>query len=85
MKKTKYILKEPIFVRNKNTKNMEKKPKKSTVLWLFLSSFGIMFAALSWIQESNLINADLMNGPNKGFLAVLTGMALYYFLAKKTL
>lgn len=44
-----------------------------------------MFAALSWIQESNLINADLTNGPNKGFLAVLTGMALYYFLAKKTL
>jgi|TARA_Y100000294_G_C8373668_1_gene263789 hypothetical protein len=29
------------------------------MLWLILSSFGIMFAFQSWLQESNLIANDL--------------------------
>jgi hypothetical protein len=64
---------------------MSNMKEKQLVLWLLLSSFGIMFAVLSWIQESSVINPEIMNGPNKGFLAVITGLALYYFLAKKTI
>jgi len=64
---------------------MSNMKEKQLALWLLLSSFGIMFAVLSWIQESNIINPEIMNGPNKGLLAVITGLALYYFLAKKTI
>ena len=40
-------------------------------LWLFISAFGIMFAVLSWLQESNLI---LLNQTSslKGFCALLS-------------
>lgn len=44
-------------------------------IWLFLSSFGIMFAILSWIQESGILKMDL--GPKKGFLALVLGTILY--------
>ena len=64
---------------------MSNMKEKQLVLWLLLSSFGIMFAVLSWIQESSIINPEIMTGPNKGLLAVVTGLALYYFLAKKTI
>jgi hypothetical protein len=64
---------------------MSDKKEKQLTLWLLLSCFGIMFAALSWIQESDIINQEIMNGPNKGFLAVITGFVLYYLLAKKTI
>ncbi len=50
-------------------------------IWLFLSSFGIMFAILSWFQESGLIDSDL--GFKKGLLAVLFGLVLYLFLPSK--
>ena len=43
--------------------------------WLFFSSFGIMFAILSWAQESGLLSMDL--GPKKGFLALFLGLFLY--------
>tara|TARA_B100000683_G_scaffold237007_1_gene241970 strand:- start:917 stop:1093 length:177 start_codon:yes stop_codon:yes gene_type:complete len=56
--------------------------KKSTALWLFLSSFGIMFAVMSWIQDSG-IDGGILQGPNKGVAALLTGALLYHFLAKK--
>ena len=56
--------------------------KKSTALWLFLSSFGIMFAVMSWIQDSQL-DGGLLDGSNKGFAALITGAILYQFLAKK--
>ena len=55
--------------------------KKSTALWLFLSSFGIMFAVMSWIQDSG-IDGGILQGPNKGFAALLTGALLYHYLAK---
>lgn len=56
--------------------------KKSTALWLFLSSFGIMFAVMSWVQDSGL-DGGILDGANKGLAALLTGALLYHFLAKK--
>ena len=56
--------------------------KKSTMLWLFLSSFGIMFAVLSWVQDSEL-DGGLLDGTYKGFAAFITGAILYHLLAKK--
>ena len=54
-----------------------------TIIWLILSSFGIMFAVLSWIQES--ISVDIFIGYRKGIFALITGLFLYHFLAKKTI
>jgi hypothetical protein len=50
-------------------------------IWLYLSAFGIMFAILSWCQESGLLSKDI--GFGKGFLALLAGSALYYLVGKK--
>ena len=47
------------------------------IIWLFLSSFGIMFAILSWLQESGLIAENL--GPVKGVLVIIFGVPLYFF------
>jgi hypothetical protein len=44
-------------------------------IWLYLSSFGIMFAVLSWIQEGGLLPAQM--GWNKGLLACVCGAVLY--------
>jgi len=49
--------------------------------WLYLSAFGIMFAILSWCQESGLFSKDI--GSLKGFLALITGTFLYYFIGRK--
>ena len=49
-------------------------------IWLFISGFGIMFAVLSWLQESQMLILEL--GPTKGFLAVITGFLLYFFFRK---
>ena len=57
--------------------------KNITVIWLILSSFGIMFAVFSWIQES--VPIDLFSGYKKGVFALIAGFFLYYFLAKKTM
>ena len=56
--------------------------KRSTSLWLYLSSFGIMFAVMSWVQDAQL-DSGILNGSNKGFAALITGTLLYHFLAKK--
>ena len=45
------------------------------VIWFYLSSFGIMFAVLSWLQESDIIPTDI--GFLKGFAALVTGAILY--------
>tara|TARA_B100001750_G_C14985915_1_gene340072 strand:- start:301 stop:468 length:168 start_codon:yes stop_codon:yes gene_type:complete len=50
-------------------------------VWLFLSAFGIMFAILSWSQESGLLPKDI--GSLKGFLALISGTILYYFVGRK--
>lgn len=49
-------------------------------IWLFISGFGIMFAVLSWIQESQLL--FLETGSLKGFIAVITGFILYLIFRK---
>ena len=56
--------------------------KKPTALWLLLSSFGIMFAVMSWVQDSG-IDGGVLDGTNKGFAALITGALLYQSLAKK--
>ena len=50
-------------------------------IWLLLSSFGIMFAVLSWIQEGGLLPVNM--GWGKGFLAVVCGVVLYILLPRK--
>ena len=42
---------------------------KSKITWLILSSFGIMFAILSWLQESISQINFLLDGPKKGVWA----------------
>ena len=45
-------------------------------IWLFISAFGIMFAVLSWIQESEIFSIEL--GWVKGLLALISGCLLYF-------
>ena len=51
------------------------------IVWNYLSSFGIMFAILSWCQESGILSKEI--GSGKGFLALIAGTLLYYFIGKK--
>tara|TARA_B100000315_G_scaffold98453_1_gene90477 strand:+ start:91 stop:258 length:168 start_codon:yes stop_codon:yes gene_type:complete len=51
------------------------------LIWLYLSAFGIMFAILSWCQESALLSQDI--GYGKGFLALISGTVLYYLIGRK--
>ena len=44
-------------------------------IWLLISGFGIMFAVISWLQESNIVSSEL--GWEKGFYALITGIILY--------
>ncbi len=49
-------------------------------IWLFISAFGIMFAVLSWLQESSILSSTL--GWLKGLFASLTGLLLYLIFRK---
>mgnify|MGYP001357227124 CR=1 FL=1 len=49
-------------------------------VWLYLSSFGIMFAVLSWLQEGGLLPDDM--GWYKGLLACAFGAVLYMALPR---
>ena len=49
-------------------------------IWLFLSSFGIMFAVLSWMQESGVISTEI--GALKGVAALVTGTILYFTIPR---
>lgn len=51
-------------------------------IWLLISAFGIMFAVLSWMQESNIIANDIELGSLKGFFALITGFILYICFRK---
>ena len=53
------------------------------VFWLLISAFGIMFAVLSWMQEAKVITSVEVMGPWKGVLAILTGLVLYWLVARK--
>jgi hypothetical protein len=49
----------------------------SWMIWHYISAFGVMFAVLSWFQESKILtDAEDLKGW-KGFIAVWTGLALY--------
>ena len=50
--------------------------------WLFISAFGIMFAVLSWMQESNFIPNVIELGWLKGLFALITGFVLYICFRK---
>ena len=52
------------------------------MIWLVASAFGIMFAVLSWLQESGLLPPADELGFWKGLLAVLTGLVLYWIVAR---
>jgi drug/metabolite transporter (DMT)-like permease len=45
------------------------------LIWLYLSSFGIMFAILSGVQEGELLPDHM--GWGKGFFACVLGAVLY--------
>tara|TARA_B100002019_G_C20952483_1_gene442260 strand:- start:54 stop:227 length:174 start_codon:yes stop_codon:yes gene_type:complete len=49
-------------------------------IWLLISGFGIMFAVLSWLQESQILVLEA--GSIKGFLALITGILLYLLFRK---
>ena len=49
-------------------------------IWLLISGFGIMFAVLSWLQESLLLSNEL--GWLKGIYALITGIILYLAFRK---
>tara|TARA_B100000902_G_scaffold311006_1_gene300769 strand:+ start:69 stop:242 length:174 start_codon:yes stop_codon:yes gene_type:complete len=49
-------------------------------IWLLISGFGIMFAVLSWMQESNILTNNL--GWLKGFFALVSGFFLFIFFRK---
>lgn len=51
-------------------------------IWLLLSGFGIMFAILSWLQESNIIPSVEKLSELKGFYALLSGFILYLIFRK---
>ena len=50
--------------------------------WLFISAFGIMFAVLSWLQESSIFPPTSEMGAWKGAVALLSGILLYWFVAR---
>jgi len=46
--------------------------------WLLLSSFEIMFAILSWLQESEFLSNDL--GFYKDLIALILGIILFFLI-----
>jgi len=50
-------------------------------IWLMLSGFGIMFAVLSWFQESGILSSEI--GGYKGWAAVSTGLVLYFLIGRR--
>tara|TARA_B100000959_G_C14401561_1_gene386540 strand:+ start:203 stop:373 length:171 start_codon:yes stop_codon:yes gene_type:complete len=50
------------------------------LFWLYLSSFGIMFALLSWVQEGGVLPSQM--GWGKGLLACVCGAILYISLPR---
>ena len=51
------------------------------IIWLWLSSFGVMFAILSFLTEINIFK----NEPNykKGLTAIILGTILFFVLHYK--
>jgi len=55
--------------------------KLYNIMWLWLSSFGIVFAILSFLTETNIFK----NKPTykKGLTAIILGTILFYILPYK--
>lgn len=51
------------------------------IFWNLLGAFGVMFALLSWLQESLLLVFPLPF--LKGLIAVVSGIILYFILPNK--
>ena len=64
-----------------NTRTTEQR-QRLLVIWLVASAFGIMFAVLSGMQESGILPPASELGAWKGLLAVLTGLVLYWIVAR---
>ncbi len=64
------------------TKQISENRERLLVVWLIASAFGIMFAVLSWMQESGVLPPADELGAGKGLLAVFTGLALYWLVAR---
>ena len=56
--------------------------KHKKEIWLFISAFGIMFAVMSWLQEAQIIPDVNSLGHLKGYIALITGLLLYFFFRK---
>jgi len=50
------------------------------IIWHYISAFGVMYAVLSWLQESEVIPSSPELQGWKGVLACLIGIVLYFFL-----
>jgi len=50
-------------------------------VWLYISSFGVMFAVLSWFQESGVLAPVTQLEWEKGLMAAVLGIPVYYFIA----
>lgn len=55
---------------------------KLLIFWLIASSFGIMFAVLSWAQEASIMPGTEELGIWKGVMALISGFVLYVIVAK---
>ena len=62
---------------------VEQNRQRLLVIWLVLSSFSIMFAALSWLQEGKILPPAEELGFLKELMALLSGLVLYFSLARK--
>ncbi|MBR84552.1 MAG: hypothetical protein CMA85_01200 [Euryarchaeota archaeon] len=60
----------------------QQRRERLLIFWLLASAFGIMFAALSWAQEAGLLPPADELGAWKGAMAVVTGLLLYWLVAK---
>ena len=49
-------------------------------LWLFLTSFGIMFTILSWLQDTGIVFQ--IRNALKGIIATIGAIFLYIFIAR---
>tara|TARA_B100000949_G_scaffold30202_1_gene23359 strand:- start:677 stop:925 length:249 start_codon:yes stop_codon:yes gene_type:complete len=70
------------LIKKQMTKQMTKNKERLFVIWLIASSFGIMFAILSWMQESGVLPSAEELGAWKGLFAVWTGLILYWIVAR---
>jgi len=50
------------------------------IIWHYISAFGVMFAILSWFQESLVLEGAQTYRQWKGIMACCTGLILYWVL-----